>query len=351
MNQNEKDFKGIITRIAFALIIFTFLSEILLGTAGLLQNAVMNLTDSDIAYAITDLISSAAYLATFMLPVLFFKLMASKSFRPMKSELKFPRSSDGGVSIVPIILAGIAVIFAAAYINSFLVNLFDYSKFTSEVFWSVDVDKDYKIVLLFISTAIVPAFCEEFLFRGMVLENLLPFGKWSAILISAISFGLMHQNIEQLFYATVAGVVLGIIYVETGNIWTCTLLHMFNNLVSVLETVVWERCPEETAAKISLIIEGFIFFAGFLSLIYIVTKFFKRRKREKNAAYLNSYVYENGLFGRDFEGSLTQNVATEKTIKRNRIVKFYFSPAMICYIAICVLKMILYIIMSLIYEY
>ena len=56
------------------------------------------------------------------------------------------------------------------------------------------------IVLLFVCAVIVSPIFEELLFRKILLEKLLPYGKVIAIAISSLFFGLYHANLEQLLY-------------------------------------------------------------------------------------------------------------------------------------------------------
>lgn len=64
------------------------------------------------------------------------------------------------------------------------------------------------IVLNIISTAIVPAFAEEFAFRGIVMGSLRKFSDTTAVIGSAILFGAMHQNISQIPFAFILGLIL-----------------------------------------------------------------------------------------------------------------------------------------------
>lgn len=94
----------------------------------------------------------------------------------------------------------------------------------------------YGFILSFIATAIVPALVEEFACRGIVLGLLRKHGDSFAIITSAIVFGVMHGNFDQIPFATVVGLILGYIYVKTESIWPCILVHCINNAVSVLMT-------------------------------------------------------------------------------------------------------------------
>ena len=91
----------------------------------------------------------------------------------------------------------------------------------------------------FISTAIVPAFAEELFFRGLLISNIRPYSEKGAIIISALAFGLMHQNLIQTVYATAAGLALGYVYVKTKSLWSVIIIHFANNFVSVVQSYLY----------------------------------------------------------------------------------------------------------------
>ena len=74
------------------------------------------------------------------------------------------------------------------------------------------------IVLLFVCAVIVSPIFEELLFRKILLEKLLPYGKVIAIAISSLFFGLYHANLEQLLYTMFLGVLCANIVLITGKI-------------------------------------------------------------------------------------------------------------------------------------
>ena len=85
-------------------------------------------------------------------------------------------------------------------------------------------------VSMFLYVAIFAPIFEEVLFRGLILQNLLPYGKKFAIIGSAFLFGVFHGNLLQSPYAFLSGLVLGYAAIEYGLIWPI-VLHMFNNFV------------------------------------------------------------------------------------------------------------------------
>ncbi|MBC7828817.1 MAG: CPBP family intramembrane metalloprotease [Chitinophagaceae bacterium] len=78
---------------------------------------------------------------------------------------------------------------------------------------------------------IIIAVGEEMVFRGYILNNLIQsLNKWLALAISAALFALMHSNnpsvdIVAMMNLFVGGLLLGINYVFTKNLWFSILLH------------------------------------------------------------------------------------------------------------------------------
>lgn len=75
---------------------------------------------------------------------------------------------------------------------------------------------------------------EEIIFRGIIMKGLLNKGlkPKTAIVISAVVFGIVHQNPWQFVGAVLLGSVLGLVYYKTKSLLLPILLHAFNNLVS-----------------------------------------------------------------------------------------------------------------------
>ena len=91
----------------------------------------------------------------------------------------------------------------------------------------------FGFLLSFLATAIVPAFMEEFACRGLIMGILRRYGDGFAILMTAVVFGLMHGNFDQMPFAFMVGLALGFIVVQTNSLWIAIAVHSANNFVSV----------------------------------------------------------------------------------------------------------------------
>ena len=55
-----------------------------------------------------------------------------------------------------------------------------------------------------------------------------------AVVIQGLIFGVMHGNIIQGIYTIILGVILAMIYIWTGSIYTCIIGHTTYNLLGTL---------------------------------------------------------------------------------------------------------------------
>ena len=85
--------------------------------------------------------------------------------------------------------------------------------------------------------AVVPAICEEFAFRGYILSGLQRgHSTRSAVVISALLFGLMHVLLslfQQFFNAALLGLVLGYLAVRSRSLLPGILFHLLHNGLAV----------------------------------------------------------------------------------------------------------------------
>ena len=88
---------------------------------------------------------------------------------------------------------------------------------------------------ILVITAILPAIFEEFTHRGVLLSGLeYRSSERTAILLSAVMFGLMHTSPSQMIFATFGGVVFAYVVIKTDSIIPAMCGHFANNAISVL---------------------------------------------------------------------------------------------------------------------
>ncbi len=102
------------------------------------------------------------------------------------------------------------------------------------------------LVLSVLVIAILPAVCEELVFRGVLLTSLARWlGSAAAVLLSAGAFGLVHFDPVRPVFAFVLGLALGILRVRSGSLAHTAIVHgTFNTLTLFIAPLVDD--PSET---------------------------------------------------------------------------------------------------------
>lgn len=90
---------------------------------------------------------------------------------------------------------------------------------------------------LLLMVIMAPIF-EEIIFRKLLIDRTIKYGKGVSILLSALIFGLFHGNLNQFFYAFLIGGFFAYVYIKTGKIIYTILLHLtvnfFGSIISVI---------------------------------------------------------------------------------------------------------------------
>lgn len=114
--------------------------------------------------------------------------------------------------------------------------------------------------ILFLNYALAPAISEEFFFRFLLFRLFLPYGKKTAVFVTAILFALVHVNLAQLPYALAAGLFLGALAASSGSFWIPFLFHLVNNALSLLLSRTGEIAPLAVIGALALIAALFLRF-------------------------------------------------------------------------------------------
>lgn len=134
--------------------------------------------------------------------------------------------------------------------------------------------------------ALLPALFEETIFRGG-LQNILT--RWTkmplvAIIITSIIFSAVHFSFYGFLSRAVLGVVLGLIYYHSGNIWLNILAHIFNNGAAVtymyLQTAKTGQPPAKEIENTMPLWSGLVGLVILAGLIYIFIRISKPLKQK-----------------------------------------------------------------------
>lgn len=87
----------------------------------------------------------------------------------------------------------------------------------------------------FIRICLLAPVVEEVFIRVCILSSLQNrYGTIIALIISSLLFAILHFNFVQTLSALICGLILGLLYVYTGSVFSCILAHFLYNTISYL---------------------------------------------------------------------------------------------------------------------
>ena len=170
--------------------------------------------------------------------------------------------------------------FSVCFLNSSLItwlgkiDFFNYyiQKYQSQNQWLSQTNT----VLLVLAIAITAPVIEEILFRGMIfneLKQIMPV--IPVIIIQGLLFGAYHFNIVQFIYCSFLGIIFGLVYYWTQNLWIPILLHFSNNILSVATA---KQQEPDTSSEVNI----WVFLISLIVTILFCYFFYKRRNNNTN---------------------------------------------------------------------
>lgn len=90
------------------------------------------------------------------------------------------------------------------------------------------------IIFLYLIGALLPAVCEEFFFRGYLLQLCLSqYSKLKSITIVSFLFAVMHFQIIAMLPLFIFGFILGLLTLKTGRLNYAIVVHFLNNAITL----------------------------------------------------------------------------------------------------------------------
>ena len=220
-------------------------------------------------------------------------------FDRQKEEFIFfnKTSKDKVVSVffVALGLAGIVVVYmiAADYISDYLNSLkenLDHYRESVNRYSEVPQQKVplWDSILYIVTTCTLVPFCEEFLFRGIIMGKMrmiMPGGV--AVLVQAVIFGLMHGITVHIGYALICGIVIGSVYLYCNDLKMPVIMHaVFNFLGSAFPSLLaLEQFGIASSVRSDIryaltLIECMLMVPSSIAFVYLWYRY-KRAKEEK----------------------------------------------------------------------
>jgi membrane protease YdiL (CAAX protease family) len=146
---------------------------------------------------------------------------------PSFLHLAWPRR---GTRLESVLLPVLAVFLFVQYQNIQETFLYRNQEALEEVYRKAFQIETLSPSAILLGVAVVPAFCEELLFRGILLGGLRArLGTPGAVLVSSALFAAVHFDPLVLLPIFLLGILLGTITVVTGSLIPAVVVHLLNN--------------------------------------------------------------------------------------------------------------------------
>ena len=166
------------------------------------------------------ILTLATLLATLIVLYLFMRFVEKRKFKELGLKIK-----DRGFDLLAGVIIGL-VVMATGFFLLIVLNEINVQNF----------NLDLEEVLLSIGVFTAVSISEELLCRGYIQRNLMySFNNYTALIISSLLFALAHSFNPNLSWIALAGlfgagILLGLSYIYTKNLWFPISLHFSWNL-------------------------------------------------------------------------------------------------------------------------
>lgn len=234
------------------------------------------------------------------------------------SKIKFNLNIS---QIVLIATCGLIALFSFSPLVNMLEGVLQVAGYPIGQSFNLQLTNPIIFIIAIIVVGILPAICEELIFRGIILNSFNKYNKVVAIVLSSLLFMIMHMSIEQTIYQFVLGLILGFVVIKTGSLLASITLHAVNNIVILFTNFMYNINGVDTSITAynftawNIIYPILVALAGvglmifILKILGLVTK-----NKEKNKEILQNN--DNLEQKQDFE---TQNNENDKEINNNNI--------------------------------
>lgn len=127
-----------------------------------------------------------------------------------------------------------------------------------------------RTAMLALYACIIAPVTEELLMRGFVLKNLCRVSQRLGILLSALLFGLMHENLLQFLFTFPLGILLGYITIRHNSLTPAIIVHIAVNSAGVALSLCERFCDQSTLRIVNISYTLGILLIGSVALLFLL---------------------------------------------------------------------------------
>jgi len=170
-----------------------------------------------------------------------------------------------GLNQVPIMLFLLFVMILGSIILKFVLHSIGISPTIVDDWTTAVPTHPGATIYIILAFAVMPALMEELIFRGILMTEYEKFGGTSAIIASALLFGMIHFDGPGFMIYMFVGLCLGFAAFATRSILAPMILHFIYNMYAIfVENHVWYMLGYRPSRVL------FIFIASSAALVFLV---------------------------------------------------------------------------------
>jgi membrane protease YdiL (CAAX protease family) len=147
----------------------------------------------------------------------------------------------------------------------------------------IRADNIAEMILVIITISIVPAICEEVMFRGYIQRSFgFKFKPHIAAILTAVFFALYHFNPYGLIPLTIIGLYLGFAAYTSQSLFIPIILHFLNNFFAVMlyfiigDDELFQSNVSDAAVLNSNVIYFILLLFMFIALMILIRNYYKK---------------------------------------------------------------------------
>ncbi|MBR2968613.1 MAG: CPBP family intramembrane metalloprotease [Clostridia bacterium] len=197
--------------------------------------------------------------------------------------LKKPRARFWAIALLLVV----GLLFGFTELNNLFISALQKIGY-SKPDMSIPNDRGYELAMWLILAAAFPAFFEECIFRGYLLEGLKELGTVFAVIVGGLLFSLFHQNPQQTPYQFICGMAFTLLAVKCNSLLPCMAMHFLNNAVILVTDFFSVPAFSPTVSIILTVLGLACFIAGIVWLILTKTEKSAPTEQENPANHTKS---------------------------------------------------------------
>lgn len=217
-------------------------------------------TDSSLAYAVTLIAFLFGNVAAFLLGCRLTKIAPRDCFRTRDLRVS---------ATISYILLGLFIQLMCGHISAWLELLIPSLHMQNSQADMTATGSMHRLAVFALYTCIVAPVTEELLMRGFVLKNLSRVSQRHGIFLSALLFGLLHENVPQFLFAFPLGIFLAYITIRHNSVVPAIAVHIAVNTTQMVLLILEQHLPQQSASKVYMIFTLAVLLLG--AIVFVAT--------------------------------------------------------------------------------